>query len=182
MKISYKPMSVNINGKTHGPIDVAEGMMMLDFLQENLNLTGTRMACGQGICHACVIIVKEPDGSLQTLRTCITGAHFFDNKEVITIEGIAQDSDGATETKTPSPVQKAFMDNFSFQCGYCAPGFVNATTVFIEGLKRNPIPKDGLEAAIEEALNHHICRCTGYVRYYQAVKELVLSTPGLVRD
>jgi len=78
-------------------------------------------------------------------------------------------------------VQQKFLEHFSFQCGYCTPGFVNATTLLIERLRRHPISADAVETTITDALNDHICRCTGYVRYYQAVKDLVLSTPGLVK-
>ncbi|MCB6146690.1 hypothetical protein LHK12_21800 [Providencia rettgeri] len=81
-----------------------------------------------------------------------------------------------------SPVQQAFVENFSFQCGYCTPGFVNAATVFIEELQRNPIAEADLEEAIKQALNNHICRCTGYVRYYEAVRDVVLATPGLIKE
>lgn len=179
MKIIYKPLSITINGEKVGPMDVPEGLSMLDFLHEYLNMTGTRMGCDQGICHACVIIVDHPDGTSEEMRTCITGAHFFDGKSVRTIEGIAhKEADGEA---VPSPVQQAFMDHFSFQCGYCTPGFVNATTVFMEELARNPIERADLEQAIMDALNPHICRCTGYVRYYEAVRDLVESTPGLLK-
>ena len=81
-----------------------------------------------------------------------------------------------------SPVQQKFLEHFSFQCGYCAPGFVNAATVLIERLKREPIAKESVEREITKALDDHICRCTGYVRYYEAVKDVVLNTPGLVKD
>ncbi|WP_026878592.1 (2Fe-2S)-binding protein [Ignatzschineria larvae DSM 13226] len=175
----FKPITLTINGEKVGPIEVPEGIVMLDFLHEYLNLTGSRMGCGQGICHACVIIVDHPDGTSEEMRTCITGAHFFNGKTVRTIEGIAhKDKSGEV---IPSPVQKAFMDHFSFQCGYCTPGFVNATTIFMEQLAKNLIPRADLEGAIETALNDHICRCTGYVRYYEAVRDLVLATPGLIK-
>jgi aerobic-type carbon monoxide dehydrogenase small subunit (CoxS/CutS family) len=81
-----------------------------------------------------------------------------------------------------SPVQQAFLDHFSFQCGYCTPGFVNAATVLLERLAKSPVAASEVEATISEALDPHLCRCTGYVRYYQAVKALVLDTPGLVRE
>ena len=81
-----------------------------------------------------------------------------------------------------SNIQQAFIDSFSFQCGYCAPGFVTGATVFIDGLKRQPVRREHLESAIADALNEHICRCTGYVRYYKAVKEVALATPGCVID
>ena len=81
-----------------------------------------------------------------------------------------------------SPVQQAFLDKFSFQCGYCTPGFVNAATVLLERLKRAPVPRAEVEATVAAALESHICRCTGYVRYYQAVRDVILATPGLTRD
>ncbi len=68
------------------------------------------------------------------------------------------------------------------QCGYCTPGFVNGATVLVERLKRQPVAREQLDETITEALNDHICRCTGYVRYFEAVKDVVLSTPGLVKD
>ncbi len=174
------PVTVKVNGVSHGPMDVPAGLMMIDFLHETLGLTGSRLGCGQGICHACVVIVDHADGSSETVRTCITGANYFDGKTVRTVEGhAAKDADGKV---TLAPIQQAFLDHFSFQCGYCTPGFVNAATVLIERLKRNPIARADLEAAITEGLNDQICRCTGYVRYYEAVRDVVLRTPGCVKD
>ncbi|VVE04712.1 4-hydroxybenzoyl-CoA reductase subunit gamma [Pandoraea morbifera] len=174
------PVTVKVNGVTHGPTDVPAGLMMIDYLHETLGLTGSRLGCGQGICHACVVIVDHADGSSETVRTCITGANYFDGKTVRTVEGHAtRDADGKL---TLAPIQQAFLDHFSFQCGYCTPGFVNAATVLIERLKRHPVARADLEAAITEGLNDQICRCTGYVRYYEAVREVVLKTPGCVKD
>lgn len=174
------PVTVKVNGVSHGPMDVPAGLMMIDWLHETLGLTGSRLGCGQGICHACVVIVDHADGSSETVRTCITGANYFDGKTVRTVEGHAvRDADGKL---TLAPIQQAFLDHFSFQCGYCTPGFVNAATVLIERLKRHPVARADLEAAITEGLNDHICRCTGYVRYYAAVRDVVLKTPGCIRD
>lgn len=179
MSIPTRPLSLIINGEKKGPCDVPEGLMMIDFLHEYLNLTGSRLGCGQGICHACVVIVDKPDGTSEEMRTCITGAHFFAGKTVRTVEGHAQTREESGEPQ-PSQVQQAFMEHYSFQCGYCTPGFVNAATIFIEKLRRQPVARENLESEIEKALNSHICRCTGYVRYYEAVRDLVLATPGLV--
>ncbi|MFL9984268.1 (2Fe-2S)-binding protein [Paraburkholderia sediminicola] len=175
------PVSVKVNGEIVGPTDVPAGLMMIDFLHEYLHLTGSRLGCGQGICHACVVIVDKPDGTSEEVRTCITGANFFHGKTIRTIEGHAKRNE-AGEVVELSPIQQKFLEHFSFQCGYCTPGFVNAATVLIERLKRQPIAKDKVERTITEALNDHICRCTGYVRYYEAVKEVVMTTPGLVKD
>ncbi|VVE33248.1 (2Fe-2S)-binding protein [Pandoraea terrigena] len=174
------PVTVKVNGVSHGPMDVPAGLMMIDWLHETLGLTGSRLGCGQGVCHACVVIVDHADGSSETVRTCITGANYFDGKTVRTVEGHAvRDADG---NLTLAPIQQAFLDHFSFQCGYCTPGFVNAATVLIERLKRHPVARADLEAAITEGLNDHICRCTGYVRYYTAVRDVVLKTPGCIKD
>jgi xanthine dehydrogenase YagT iron-sulfur-binding subunit len=181
--VQYRPKALNltINGKAVGPMQVPEGLMMIDFLHEYAGLTGSRLGCGQGVCHACVVILDKPDGTSEELRTCITGAHFFDGRSIRTIEGHAKRNE-AGEVVELSPIQQKFLEHFSFQCGYCTPGFVNAATVLIERLKRQPIAKADVESTITAALDSHICRCTGYVRYYEAVKEVVMTTPGLVKD
>ncbi|HKT64989.1 (2Fe-2S)-binding protein [Burkholderia sp. 22313] len=181
VRFRQKPLSVNINGKSVGPMQVPEGLMMIEFLHEYAGLTGSRLGCGQGICHACVVIVDQPDGTSEEMRTCITGAHFFHGRSIRTIEGHAKRNE-AGEVVELSPVQQKFLEHFSFQCGYCTPGFVNAATVLIERLKREPIAKADVERTITDALNAHLCRCTGYVRYYEAVKDVILTTPGLVKD
>ncbi|WP_028221951.1 (2Fe-2S)-binding protein [Paraburkholderia oxyphila] len=181
--VQYKPkaLSLTINGKEVGPLQVPEGLMMIEFLHEYAGLTGSRLGCGQGVCHACVVILDKPDGTSEEMRTCITGAHFFNGRKIRTIEGHAKRNE-AGEVVELSPIQQKFLDHFSFQCGYCTPGFVNAATVLLERLKREPVAKADVESTIMTALDGHICRCTGYVRYYEAVKDVVMSTPGLVKD
>ncbi|MBK1819194.1 (2Fe-2S)-binding protein [Burkholderia orbicola] len=181
VRFQQKPLSVKINGKAVGPMQVPEGLMMIEFLHEYVGLTGSRLGCGQGICHACVVIVDQPDGTSEEMRTCITGAHFFHGRSIRTIEGHAKRNE-AGEVVELSPIQQKFLEHFSFQCGYCTPGFVNAATVLIERLKREPVAKADVERTITDALDAHLCRCTGYVRYYEAVKDVVLTTPGLVKD
>lgn len=175
--LERKPLTLMINGKKIGPIDVPVSMLMIDFLHEYLDLTGTHFGCGQGICHACTIVEIQPDGIKTESRTCIFGAHYFAGKNIITIEGQAIEKEG---TLILTPIQQAFIDNFAFQCGYCAPGFVAGATVFLDQLNRQPIQRANLERAIETALNDHICRCTGYVRYYEAIRDVALATPGCV--
>ncbi|WP_126283207.1 (2Fe-2S)-binding protein [Burkholderia stagnalis] len=181
VRFQPKPLSVTINGKSVGPMQVPEGLMMIEFLHEYAGLTGSRLGCGQGICHACVVILDKPDGTSEEVRSCITGAHFFHGRAIRTIEGHAKRND-AGEVVELSPIQQKFLEHFSFQCGYCTPGFVNAATVLIERLKRQPVAKADVERTITDALDAHLCRCTGYVRYYEAVKDVVLNTSGLVKD
>jgi len=180
MSLATRPLALTINGTRVGPIDVPEGLMMVDFLHEYANLTGSRFGCGIGICHACVVILDGDQGS-EEIRTCITGAHFFNGKAIRTVEGHAKRNEKG-EIVALSPIQQKFLDHYSFQCGYCTPGFVNGATVLLEKLKREPIPRSQVEQAISSALHSHICRCTGYVRYYEAVKDVILSTPGLIKE
>jgi aerobic-type carbon monoxide dehydrogenase small subunit (CoxS/CutS family) len=175
-----RSLTLQVNGRRHGPIEVPEDMMLADVLHEYLGLTGTRVVCGQGVCHACTVIVDEADGSLE-VRSCITAAHQFEGKHIRTVEGHAK-RDASGRIVELSAVQQAFLDHYSFQCGFCTPGFVNAATVLIERLQRNPVARDELETAITKALDPHLCRCTGYVRYYEAVRAVVRATPGLLRE
>ncbi|WP_322030463.1 (2Fe-2S)-binding protein [Paraburkholderia sp. J76] len=180
VRFEQKTVSMTVNARAVGPFQVPASLMLVDFLHEYLDLTGSRLGCGQGVCHACVVILDKPDGTSEEVRSCITAAHFFDGKKIRTIEGHAQRGEHG-EVVALSPVQQKFLEHFSFQCGYCTPGFVNATTVLIEKLQKEPVERGQVEETITAALNDHICRCTGYVRYYEAVKDLVLNTPGLVK-
>jgi aerobic-type carbon monoxide dehydrogenase small subunit (CoxS/CutS family) len=165
-------MSVTVNGRETGPHTIPAGLAMVDFLHEYLGLTGTKFGCGIGVCHACVVIVDEPDGTSRTMRTCINGAAAFAGKQVRTVEGHAKKG-------RLSGIQQAFVDHFAFQCGYCTPGFINQATLLLEELARDPVPKDGLRQRIEASLDDHLCRCTGYVRYYEAMRDLILADPKL---
>lgn len=172
--------SATINGQKIGPLDLPQDLMMVELLQEYLNLTGTRLSCGQGVCSACSIIVDDPAKGSYTVPACVTGITWLNGKSVRTIEGIAQrDGEGSP---LPSAIQRAFLEHFSFQCSYCTPGFVNSATVLVERLESAPIPVSQVEDAVLEALDAHICRCTGYVRYYQAVRDVIVNTPGLTTE
>ena len=127
------------------------------------------------------MIHDKADGTSEQVRACITGAHYFQGKKVRTVEGHAKRNDKG-EVVELSPVQQKFLEHFSFQCGYCTPGFVNGATILVERLKRQPVARGKVDETITAALNDHICRCTGYVRYFEAVKDVVINTPGLVKE
>ncbi|MGC7404351.1 (2Fe-2S)-binding protein [Pandoraea pneumonica] len=175
-----KTLKLTINGQVYGPTAIPEHLMMVDYLHEYARLTGSRFGCGQGMCRACSVIVDQPDGTSLDMPSCVTPALSFDGKRIRTVEGHAK-CDANGEIVEVSAVQRKFLEHFSFQCGYCTPGFVNAATVLIEALRREPVEAARLAERIGEALDPHLCRCTGYVRYYEAVKDLVINTPGLVR-
>ena len=175
-----RKLQLTLNGQPVVTEVVPDDLAMIDYLHEYQNLTGSRLGCGQGICHACVVIVDNPDGTSEEVRTCITGAHYFEGKKVRTIEGHAK-LDEAGNPGELNPIQQKFVDRFAFQCSYCAPGFVNAATVLVEKAQRKPLKQSELEGAIEASLGHHVCRCTGSVRYYEAPRE-VLGDLGLVKE
>ena len=104
------------------------------------------------------------------MQSCLTP---LGGKAVTTVEGLAVG--GALH-----PLQEAFLDEFAFQCGYSTPGFLMAAFVLLDQLRRTPVARDGVDAAIMRAVGNNVCRCTGYVRYFGAIRHVVLQQPGLV--
>ena len=160
-------LQLAINGQPH-TMRVDPRVTLLDALREHLTLTGTKKGCDQGQCGACTVLING-----KRLLSCLTLAAQANGQSVTTIEGLAP------AAGTLHPVQARFLEHDAFQCGYCTPGFVNSATVLVEKLQKHPVPADEVEKAIEEQLEPHICRCTGYVRYYNAVRDVILKTPGL---
>ena len=111
-------MSVTVNGTAHGPFEVRDELSMNDFLREYLGLTGTKFGCGLAQCLSCAVIVANLDGTSETSPTCVVPAASFAGKSIRTVEGHARNGE-------LSALQKAFVEHFSFQCGYCTAGFVN---------------------------------------------------------
>ncbi|NOP02594.1 2Fe-2S iron-sulfur cluster-binding protein, partial [Klebsiella pneumoniae] len=79
--MANRPLQLTVNGQPVGPVEVPDDLAMIDYLHEHQNLTGSRLGCGQGICHACGVIVDNPDGTSEEVRTCITGAPYFEGKK-----------------------------------------------------------------------------------------------------
>jgi aerobic-type carbon monoxide dehydrogenase small subunit (CoxS/CutS family) len=164
-------LTVTINGRAYGPQDVRDDLTMNDFLREYLGMTGTKFGCGAAQCLSCAVIIDDPDGSSHTSPTCIVPAASFNGKTIRTVEGHAKDGE-------LTPLQKAFIEHFAFQCGYCTPGFLNEGQVLLERLARTPIARSDLEKTIADALDGHLCRCTGYIKYHQAVRAVILADPA----
>jgi aerobic-type carbon monoxide dehydrogenase small subunit (CoxS/CutS family) len=172
--VSAKRVSVTINGAVHERVVPAD-LSLLDFLQEDLNLTGTKLGCGIGVCKGCTVAVRRvPSAQLVPMLACSTPAVNLDGQSITTVEGLA--GGGAL-----TPLQTTFLEKFAFQCGYCAPGFLMAAHILLDQLRAAPVSRDKLDATIAEACSEHICRCTGYVRYYEAIRQVALAEPGLVR-
>jgi len=145
-------LTVTVNGRerTDG---IPANLLLVDYLREHLGLTGTKIGCDGGECGACTVLI---DGAAR--HSCLTLAAAVEGRSVETIESLAQDGRLAA-------IQRAFHEKLGAQCGFCTPGFVMAA----EGLLReNPDPSDD---DIREGLGSNICRCTGYVKIIEAVRD-----------
>lgn len=167
-------LEFSLNGKRVTRSGIDADMMLVDFLREEMGLTGTKFCCGIAVCRVCTVsLAHGPDAQQIATRSCTTPLSDINGQFVTTVEGLEKDNE-------LHPLQQAFLDNFSFQCGYCCPGFLTASYALLDRLKRQPVPRNTVDAVIEDAVGQHICRCTGYVRYHRAIKQVILDTPGLV--
>jgi len=138
-------LNLAVNG-TNQTVETWSMARLLDVLREDLGLTGTKEGCGEGECGACSILL---DGKL--VNSCLIPAAQAEGAQITTIEGIAH------------PVQQAFIECGGAQCGICTPGMIVAAVSLLE---KHPNPT---EAEIREALAGNLCRCTGYMRIFEAV-------------
>lgn len=143
-------LTTQINGIAH-TAQVEGRRLLVDFLRDDLGLTGTHVGCDTSQCGACVVHI---DGQLA--KACTVLAWQVDGKSVTTIEGMAQDG-------VLSPLQQAFQDNHALQCGFCTPGMVMTATKLLD---ENPNPT---RAEVQEYLEGNLCRCTGYQNIIKAV-------------
>ena len=147
MKVS---MTVNGVAVSH---DVEPRTLLVQYLRENLGLTGTHVGCDTSSCGACTLIVNG-----EAVKSCSLLAAQCEGAEVMTIEGLAA-SDG-----TLHPIQEGFREKHGLQCGYCTPGMIMSS---VQLLQRNPNPSD---KEIRHALEGNFCRCTGYDNIVKAVQ------------
>lgn len=144
MKSGVETVRTTINGKQI-EAELPVRMLLVDFLREHLQLTGTHVGCTfEGVCGACTVHL---DG--EAVKSCMLLAVQVSGRSVTTVEGLAQGDN-------PHPLQKAFQEAHALQCGYCTPGILMNLSDFLE---RNPDPT---EQEIRMALVGNICRCTGY--------------------
>jgi aerobic-type carbon monoxide dehydrogenase small subunit (CoxS/CutS family) len=146
-----RTITVDVNGKTVEQ-DVPASMLLVHFLRDELDLTGTHVGCDTGSCGACTVHVNG-----DAVKSCCLLAVQADGASVTTIEGLTGDDDELT------PLQQAFHEHHGLQCGYCTPGMLMSATALLE---RNPRPT---EDDVKVALQGNICRCTGYWNIVEAV-------------
>jgi aerobic carbon-monoxide dehydrogenase small subunit len=145
-------VTLTVNGERR-EADVWEGESLLFALREGLGLPGSKNACEQGECGSCSVLL---DGTL--VCSCLVLAAQAEGHEIVTVEGLADDG-------RLHPVQEAFAGAGAVQCGFCTPGLIVAT---VDLLARNPAPSDD---EIREALAGNLCRCTGYAKIFDAVRQ-----------
>jgi carbon-monoxide dehydrogenase small subunit len=146
-------VNVTVNGESRRADNVWEGESLLYVLRERLGLPGSKNACEQGECGSCTVYLDGVPAC-----ACLVAAGQAEGREVVTVEGLA--SGDALD-----PVQEAFVEHGAVQCGFCTPGLLVAAHDLIE---RTPEPSD---VEIREALAGNLCRCTGYEKILDAVRD-----------
>ncbi len=135
--------------------EVAPDLRLVDFLREDLDLTGTKVGGGEGDCGACTVIM---DGKI--VNSCLILAPQIDGKEVLTIEGLG-------DYEHLHPLQQAFMEAGAVQCGFCTPGMIMSAKALLD---QNPNPN---RQEIMQAISGNLCRCTGYKKIADAIEKVV---------
>src|SRR5437879_9250894 len=148
---SSKTVTVTVNGVEYER-DVEARKLLIHFVRDDLDLTGSHIGCDTGNCGACSMIVNG-----QLLKSCMLLAVQADGATIETVEGLSDDGQ-------LTPLQQAFSAHHALQCGYCTPGMLMSATAL---LRVHPSPTD---EQIKKALQGNICRCTGYWNIFEAVK------------
>lgn len=148
----YSRITLTVN-EVPETVDVPQNMTLLQMLREKLSLTGTKNGCSAGECGACTVLMND-----EPVNSCMVLAAECDGAQIVTVEGLAKNGKLAS-------LQEAIIKTGGVQCGFCTPGMLISATAL---LKRNPKPT---ENEIREALVGNLCRCTGYFRIVEAVKE-----------
>ncbi|MGE5594290.1 MAG: (2Fe-2S)-binding protein [Betaproteobacteria bacterium] len=144
-------MNVRVNGRLV-TADIPATRTLLEFLRDDLGLTGTKEGCGKGECGACTVLV---DG--RPVNSCLMLAYQADGKDVVTVEGLERDG-------KLHPIQEAFVAEGAVQCGFCIPGMIMSAKALLDA---EPSPtKD----EIRRAISGNLCRCTGYAKIVKAIE------------
>jgi aerobic carbon-monoxide dehydrogenase small subunit len=138
-----RKVSITVNGHEYRR-EIEPRLTLVDFLRDELDLTGTHIGCEHGVCGACTVLVNG-----RSARSCLLFAIQVEGSEIATVEGLSASGD-------LNPLQSAFRDNHGLQCGFCTPGILMTLT---ELLRDNPDPS---EEQVREVLTGNLCRCTGY--------------------
>lgn len=158
--VNKQTVSLTVNGCEFSR-EVSQRKLLVDFIREDLSLTGTHAGCEHGVCGACTVLL---DG--QTARSCLMLAVQADGLNIETVENLANDEPGGDGLH---PLQQAFWDRHGLQCGFCTPGILMSLT---ELLRTDMEPT---EQEIRLVLSGHLCRCTGYQNIVAATLDAAAS-------
>jgi aerobic-type carbon monoxide dehydrogenase small subunit (CoxS/CutS family) len=153
-------MEFIVNGERYSVL-VDTRRTLLEVIRETLGLTGAKEMCNKGDCGGCTVIMEG-----RPILSCLTLAVEAQNKEIITIEGLAGD------THKAHPIQQAFIDYGAIQCGYCSPGFIMSAKALLD---KNPAPT---EDEVKVAIANNLCRCTGYIQIIEAIQAAAKAMGG----
>jgi aerobic carbon-monoxide dehydrogenase small subunit len=153
------PVKLNVNGKAYAR-NVEPRMLLVEFLREELDLTGTHVGCDTTYCGACTVLMNGA-----AVKSCTVFAVQAEGAEVLTVEGLEKDGQ-------LHPIQKAFGDSYGLQCGYCTPGLLIST---YELLSHNKQPS---EKEMRKAIAGNTCRCTGYQNIFKAIQLAAQNRTG----
>jgi aerobic carbon-monoxide dehydrogenase small subunit len=149
-----KKIALKVNGRKVS-FEVRDSELLLEALRERLGLLGTKYSCLEGDCGVCTVLLNG-----KNILSCLMLAADADGSDITTIEGLAIDG-------KLHPLQQAFIDHGAIQCGFCTPGMILAAKALLDK-SPNPDDKD-----ISQALDGNVCRCTGYIKIIEAVKDVV---------
>jgi carbon-monoxide dehydrogenase small subunit len=141
-------------------VNVPPMKRLLDVLREDLKLTGAKEGCGEGECGSCSVLMASRGESAELVNSCLVPVLQAEGAEITTIEGLAPH-----ETAKLHPIQRCFLEHGGAQCGICTPGMILATHHL---LAKHPRPT---LKEIQEGLAGNLCRCTGYMRIFEAVEQ-----------
>ena len=157
--IEKTPVKLNVNGKAYAR-NIEPRMLLVEFLREELDLTGTHVGCDTTYCGACTVLMNAA-----AVKSCTVFAVQADGAEILTVEGLEKDGQ-------LHPIQKAFGDSYGLQCGYCTPGLLIST---YQLLSHNKQPS---EKEIRKAIAGNTCRCTGYQNIFKAIQLAAQNKTG----
>jgi aerobic-type carbon monoxide dehydrogenase small subunit (CoxS/CutS family) len=158
--------SITLNGRATSPSKLPSHWRLIDYLHEIEGLTGTKLGCGAGFCKACTVAMRDEHGVLHAIPACSTSLKACNGWNLLTVEGLANGED-------LHPLQSAFLTDGVYQCGYCTPGFLMESHCLLENRKNGLGLEISPEQAVDQALESHLCRCSGYVRYQETLTRIV---------
>src|SRR5438477_10654368 len=153
------PVKLNVNGKSYAR-NIEPRMLLVEFLREELDLTGTHVGCDTTYCGACTVLMNGA-----AVKSCTVFAVQADGAEILTVEGLEKDG-------KLHPIQAAFGESYGLQCGYCTPGLMLSTAQLLSTTSQPS------EAQIRKAIAGNTCRCTGYQNIFKAIQRAAQTVKG----